>query len=112
MYALQTIQKMNSKATERQAAEAAILAAFTFHYSLSRRLRVVEADRASKQCDLALATFDENPGLRERMREIAPDFLLMRPCAGDHLVPPPGRLVVKPIGLYERLDLARGEEGL
>ena len=39
MYALPTIQKMNSRASERQAAEAAILAAFTLHYSLSRRFR-------------------------------------------------------------------------
>ena len=102
MYALQTIQKMNSKAIERQAAEAAILAAFTLHYCLSRRLRVVEPERATRQYDLALATYEENPGLRQRMREIAPGFLLMKPCTGDNLVPPPGRLVVKPIGLYER----------
>ena len=109
MYALQTIEKMNSRASERQATEAAILAAFTLHYSLSRKFRVVQPSRATKQYDLALATYEENPGLRHRMREIAPDFLLMRPPAGDHLVPRHGRLVVKPIGLYERLDLARGE---
>ena len=63
---------MNSRAYERQGAEAAILAAFTLHYSLFRRLRVVEPDRASKPYDLALATYEENPGLRPRMREIAP----------------------------------------
>jgi hypothetical protein len=74
---------MNSRAYERQGAEAAILAAFTLHYSLFRRLRVVEPDRASKQYDLALATYEENPGLRHRMREIAPDFLLMRPRTED-----------------------------
>jgi hypothetical protein len=32
---------------------------------------------------LALATYEENPGLRHRMREIAPDFLLMRPRTED-----------------------------
>lgn len=100
MYALQTIQMMNSRASERQAAEAAILAAFILHYCLSRQLRVVEPGRASKQYHLALATYEENPGLRHRMREIAPGFLLMKPCACDHLVPPPGRLVVKPISLF------------
>ena len=56
--------------------------------------------QVTKQYDLALATYEENPGLRHRMREIAPDFLLMRPPAGDQLVPPPGRLVFRPIGLY------------
>jgi len=100
MYALQTIQKMNSRASERQAAEAAILAAFTLHYSLSRRFRVVAPDRASKQYDLALAAYDENPGLQHRMQEIAPDLLLIRPRAGDKSVPSTG-LVVKPISQYQ-----------
>jgi hypothetical protein len=111
MYPLQVIRKMNARASDRQAAEAAILAAFTLHYRLFRRFRVVEPDRASKQYDLALATYEENPGFQHRMREIAPGFRLMKPCTGDHVVPPHGCLVVKPISRYGRGDLAGMADG-
>lgn len=77
MYALSTIQKMNTRAAERQAAQSAILAEFVFHVGLARRLKLQEPEKAAAQLRFADDVYRNNPGLQFRMDQVAPWFLML-----------------------------------